>query len=186
MPERNTSIAMLMSLGLLCGCQQPAALDAQATQSVAPTVPTSAAKSAAAAQAQPSFAFVVEVALSPQAAERMAQGETVIVSASYFATPRAGIARQLITEIGTVDLGQQQVELTGAGQAHIDGSTVMRDRLDQIAGAPEVNVNVYSGRHTSEDNLLACDFFQDKVAVAVSKPLRLSCRLLTEQTAGGQ
>lgn len=128
--------------------------------------------------------FKVEVTLSNTAAQAFAKsGETVIVAASFFADPKPGTAKRDIDEIGQVDLGGRQVELHGAGTANFDGSAVARNKLHLIAGAPQVNINVWSGRHTSQDNLLGCDMFQGSIAAAARKPVQLHCALLTESYA---
>ncbi len=41
-------------------------------------------------------------------------------------------------------------------------------------------VNVFSGRHSSPDNLLDCDFFQDKITVAARAPIPIHCKLIGE------
>ncbi len=73
-----------------------------------------------------------------------------------------------------------QRELTGAGSADFDGTGFLSDRLDLLQGQPQVNINVYSGRKSSPDNLLDCDTFQDTLSVAAEVPIALHCKLITE------
>lgn len=85
------------------------------------------------------------------------------------------------------DAAPRAVELEGAT---LDGNVVARFpavSLDakQLAwtdapDAPQVNVNVYSGRRSSPDNLLDCGMFQDTLAVAAQSPVRISCGLIGE------
>lgn len=136
--------------------------------------------------AQPDpFAFSVEVSLSDAAKRQLGlTGETVIVAASYFAGGREGVAADEFNDVGLIDLGRVEVELDGEGTAILDGSGVRKDRLGLVEGEPEVNVNVYSGRRASPDNVLGCDMFQDEVRVAAGKPIRIACRLLAEENDG--
>ena len=41
-------------------------------------------------------------------------------------------------------------------------------------------INVFSGRHSSPDNLLDCGLFQDKIAVAARGPIQIRCKLIGE------
>jgi hypothetical protein len=43
-----------------------------------------------------------------------------------------------------------------------------------------VNVNVYSARRSGPDNILDCAFFQDTVAVARQRSVKLACKLIGE------
>ena len=127
------------------------------------------------------FAFTVEVMLSDEAAALLAaSGETVVVDATFFGDPAADAGAALINEVGQIDLGRREVEIPGAGTAAFGGADLRLDRLDAVAGEPQVNVNVYSGRRSEEDNLLDCGFFQDAVGVATRAPVALACRLLSE------
>lgn len=127
------------------------------------------------------FAFDVDVVLSDAAARRLGESrESVIVAAMYYAGGKAGIAPDVLDDIGLVDIGRAQIELAGQGRASFDGSAVLRERLEFIEGAPQVNVNVYSGRRSSPDNLLDCGMFQDTVRVAIANPVRIACRLIEE------
>lgn len=132
------------------------------------------------------FAFTVEVTLSDEAAALLAaSGETVVVGATFFGDPAEDAGDALINDVGQIDLGRREVEISGAGTAAFGGTDLRLDRLDAVAGEPQVNVNVYSGRRSAEDNLLDCGFFQDAVEVAARAPVVLACRLLSEGGDGG-
>lgn len=127
------------------------------------------------------YAFDVEVALSETARERLqAAKESVIVSASYFADGKEDASAGVLNDVGYVDVGRAQIELSGEGRAAFDGSAVLRERLDFTEGDLQLNVNVFSGRRSSDDNLLDCDYFQDALRVAIAKPLRITCRMIAE------
>lgn len=99
---------------------------------------------------------------------------------NFYGTPAEGVDPAALNDIGLVDLGTANIEMDAAGTATIDSQSVIGDRLHLIAGEPEVNVNVFTGRHTSPDNLLGCSIFQDAISVARRQPMQIDCRLLTE------
>jgi hypothetical protein len=128
------------------------------------------------------FAFDVQISLSQKAAARLAsQSETIIVSSRYFGDPVPG-AEKHTNQIGQIDLGVQRDEVPGRSQTvHVDGAKVFPNRLAWIQGPAMLNVNVYSGRHSSSNNLLECNFFDDKLQNAVREPLKIHCTLIGEK-----
>jgi len=127
------------------------------------------------------YAFDIDVVLSDAARKRLEDSEeTVIVAAMYFAGGKTGVPADVLNGVGLVDIGRAQIELTGEGRAAFDGSAVLRERLEFVEGDLQVNVNVFSGRRSSPDNLLDCGFFQDAVAVAAAQPVRIACELIAE------
>lgn len=129
--------------------------------------------------------FIVDVTLSPAAKKRMSEGgETIVVSASYFGWPLPA-AEDKADDVGQIDMGGAEQEFSEPARAAFDDKGFRADRLDLLKGEPQVNVNTYSGRKTSDDNLLACDFFQGSLQVAGSAPITLHCSLIEEQAITG-
>ncbi|MFD1703387.1 hypothetical protein ACFSCV_10265 [Methylopila henanensis] len=126
-------------------------------------------------------AFDVNVTLSKKAASALAAAsEGIVVGASYSAEPLPS-ARKHAGEIGEIDLGSEQVEIPGKpGTAHVSGSKLRTDRLKWITGPILLNINVYSARKGGPDNILACDFFDGKLA-DVRSPITLRCALIEEK-----
>jgi hypothetical protein len=129
-------------------------------------------------------AFQVQVGLSPKAAARLAHPHETIVVAAYVygeATPK-GVRLHLADEMDQIDFGKEQhVELQGAGTARVAGVRYDRRELDYLIDRKlQVLVNVYSGRHTSPDNLLDCGIFQDSVELAARAPIPIRCKLIGE------
>lgn len=184
----NTSprIATLTLLAMLVACQrEPAPTPAQASPVDAPTT-----KAAAAPASGQGNAFAVEITLSPAARERLTnQSESVIVGADYFGYPTAQAQARHVpgSENPWLTLHRAQVELEGD---QLDGTPTAKFPAvtfdaKQLAwtdapDAPQVNVNVYSGRRSAPDNLLDCQMFQDALTTAARAPIRLSCGLIGE------
>ncbi|MCO5055358.1 hypothetical protein [Thermomonas sp.] len=128
------------------------------------------------------YAFSVDITLSPPAAQQLSRHrETIKLAAFYYGLPKPGLPEGIDNEMGQVFLGETELEIPGAdGRAHFDGKGVQTSRLRYIEGEPQINLNVYSGRRSSEDNLLDCDFFEDAVRVAHAAPLKIHCKLIGE------
>ena len=127
-------------------------------------------------------AFSVVVSLSPKAAARLANPkETILVTAEFYGVPKA--EKQRMELQGRLDLApEQDVEIPGAGTAHFVGPKYDKNKLALVEpGAPVVALEIVSGRHSSPDNLLNCTVFEDSLALAASKPVAASCKLITEQ-----
>lgn len=128
------------------------------------------------------FAFDVKITLSDKAAMRLKmRHESIVVSAAYSGEPKKD-AEGRANEIGMIDLGVENVEVVGAeGLVRVTGTKIDLKRLDWIKGPVMLNVNLFSGRHASADNILACDFFDGKLSSAVRKTPELHCSLIEEQ-----
>lgn len=136
----------------------------------------------AALATQPPLGFDLDISLSAKAAERLHRAkEGLTVDARYYGDPTPG-AEKHADEVGQIDLGGERLLLPGrAGPVHVSGTKVLTDRLAWIAGGVKVNVNVYSARLSSSDNLLACDFIDGAVAQVVqAQPVHLRCALIEE------
>lgn len=136
------------------------------------------------AYAESALAFDIDVTLSSKAAARLkATHEGVSILASFYGDPTAAGEDQ-VNELGTVDLASVQIEvLGGAGRAHIGGEAVSAARLDWVS-VPMVNVNIFSSRKASAENILDCDFIDGPVQDVVKlSPVPLRCWLIEEQAA---
>jgi len=137
-----------------------------------------------------SNAFDVQIALSPAARERLvSQHESLIANAEYFGYPNAQAQARRVpgSDNPWLALHRAQVELEGAQLDDMPTARFPAVALDaeQLAwtdapDAPQVNINVYSGRRSSPDNLLDCGMFQDTLATAARSPIGISCRLISE------
>jgi hypothetical protein len=126
--------------------------------------------------------FAVAVSLSPKAAARLAKPkETVVVTADFYGDSN-GKAPRMENPVGQIVLApSQKDEIKGAGVARFKGPKYDKNRLADIdANGFQVLINVFSGRHSSPDNLLDCDFFQDKITVAARAPIPIHCKLIGE------
>jgi hypothetical protein len=125
--------------------------------------------------------FSVTVSLSPKAEARLAHPkETIMISADFYGDSN-GKNRKLENDVGEIDLApSQKDEIPGAGAAQFRGPKYDASKLAYVdANGLQVLINVFSGRHSSPANLLDCDLFQDKIALA-AKGIAIHCKLIGE------
>lgn len=156
-------------------CPVPAAADANA----APTVSAAATQ----ATAPGDMGFDINVTLSKKAATKLAaEKEGIVALVDYYGDPKKS-AEKHANEIGQISLEKQDEEVaipgTG-GRVHISGAKVDTKRLDWLAGAVSVNVNIASARKSSSDNILACDFIDGPLSKVQKAPVTLHCALIEE------
>ena len=127
------------------------------------------------------YAFDVRVIYSKSAARTLsARRGGVIAAASYYADA-AHDAERFADQVGRIDLGREEVtRSTAQTRFRFTGRVVRRERVALTAGAVAVNVNIYSARRSSDDNLLGCTIFEGPVREARSQSVILRCKLLSE------
>lgn len=125
------------------------------------------------------YAFELRISLSDAATAMIVPAkEGVVAMINYAGDPAPAIGDPFADELGFIDLGQVEVDITGKSQVVIDGRALKTDMLKYLQGEPRVNVNVASGRRVFEDNLLDCGSFEDDLKVAIARPVVLHCELL--------
>jgi hypothetical protein len=129
-----------------------------------------------------SFSFDVKITLSEQAAQWLKKrNERIVISADYTGQPKPTMETRA-NQVGMIDLAVEDIEAVGAsGVIHVTGTKVNLSRVNWIEGPIMLNVNVFSARHASEDNVLACDFFDGKLQSARRSVPELHCSLIRER-----
>lgn len=136
--------------------------------------------------AEPVPKFSVTLTLSQPALAKLAKiKEQVTVSAHYYGEPTKDAEKKKIpNEIGEVDLGdeEQSRAIAKATETYaFTGKTFDAKKTKWIKpGTSGILINVYSSRRVVDDNVLDCGLFQDTVAVAMAKPIEISCKLIGE------
>ena len=126
--------------------------------------------------------FDVAVKLSPRAkAELLARSETIIVDVSFIGGPKAGTPTRYVGQDGQViGLGDQRVEVAPGATARFGHLLADRVALSYVEGAPEVLVNVYSGRKSSKDNVLDCGVYEGPLSTVADSVVPIDCKLIAE------
>lgn len=124
--------------------------------------------------------YEVTLTLAPDAAAKLAgMGERVVVDNMFYGIAREGAKDA--DETGQIGLGSKEIELEPADQTvSVSPPPFMPGPMSQILeeeGA-RLLINVYSARRAAEDNLLACDIFDDKVEAAPAARIAIHCELI--------
>ncbi len=128
-----------------------------------------------------SLGFDFKITLSDKAAAKLKSvHETITVWASFYGEPtREG--ENHTDEMGMVDLGKESFELPAQpGVVHITGKKAGGAKLKWVKGQPSVNVNLYTSRKSSDQNLIECDLIDGAVAKVQAKPITVNCFLIGE------
>lgn len=121
----------------------------------------------------------VDLTFSDKAlAELLRRGEGVVVAA-YWSGEAVPGATMVDPELGTVFLMSEELTLHPATTRLVLGGNLAAAPLEQVI-EPRLNLNVYSGRWTDENNLLDCGFLDDAVAMLTAKPQVVLCKLIGE------
>ncbi len=120
----------------------------------------------------------LDIRLDPATlASLQANGEMVVISSWYYGEPAPG-AKTPTNEVGTIDLASEQATIAALAAFSVRvGGSLGSIPLTEVL-TPMLNVNVYSARLSSEDNLLDCDFLEGPVADLAKAPQVIRCKLL--------
>ena len=164
----------------LAGCKPGGGNTALAAESAAP--PPSAAQ-AASSEPPAGPSIQITLTLSPAAAQQIAQtGQTITLPAVFYGLPNSPQLRAQLQ--GRLEVApEQDVTLSGAGTASILVPPLDQSKLGQIEnGQVMVAIDVSSGNHTTQNNLLDCDTYMDvPLQQAETQPTTLNCKLIGEQ-----
>jgi len=124
--------------------------------------------------------FEVTLKLSAQLiAELSAKNETIIVNSVYYGDPNESGAAD-VDEMGVIQLGEERTEVPPADTTIPVNAIADPAKLAMIEGGAKVNVNVFTGRKSSGDNLISCDFIDGPISELIAAPTEISCGLITE------
>jgi hypothetical protein len=130
--------------------------------------------------------FEVAVWASPKAAADLKKRkETVIVSAFFWADPIDPKKKEM-GEDGEVFVLKKDVELSGANlTARFEGLKFDKNLLKQMDGTDiHLLINVFSGRKSTDDNLLACGLVDAMASNFRNHRYVVACPLITGDTDG--
>lgn len=128
------------------------------------------------------FGFAIDLSFTATALDTLAeQNEEVIVFASYYADP-APEGEEHTDDVGRINLGSEEVRVPAeAGAIEVTGSQIDMDALQWVDGDIGVNVNIFTARLSSDDNLINCDVIDGLLAeVITATPVALQCALIEE------
>lgn len=125
--------------------------------------------------------FEIEISLIPKAKQRITGSNETIVIDIYFTGDPIDSSKVQFEEDGTFYAGAAKREINYGEIASFSDIKFPRSIYDQLIDKDvSFNVNVYSGRKSSPDNLLHMDFLDGKLSSLVNKRSKLNGKLIGE------
>jgi hypothetical protein len=123
--------------------------------------------------------FEIGVILSPKATAAINKGkETIIISLSFTGTPKDS-SKASFQEDGSFFVASAEKEISYGQVAQFNNIKFSKKLYDRLADKDiDMDVNVFSGRKSSPDNLLDCEFLSDKISNVVNKKFILKGKLI--------
>ena len=126
-------------------------------------------------------AFEIEVTLSDAAQKKILDDKETIIVKAYLSGQPKDLAAIEVSEMGLLFLAEAQVELEGAGVARFDKVKLSKEAYEALADKDfEVLINIYSGRRSSEYNILNADLLQEPISRVTGERHALHAKLIGE------
>jgi hypothetical protein len=125
--------------------------------------------------------FDIEVSLSEKANEKLTNDkETVIVAAWFSGQPKDTTSKEY-AESGEMFIQSARVELSNSRVAKFGGIKFSKALYDSLAGKDiSVLVTIFSGRRSTQDNLLDCAILAEKMSAVKEQKFVLTGKLIAE------
>jgi hypothetical protein len=126
--------------------------------------------------------FTVNVSLSEKARRKLIESkETVIVAGFFTGNPKPGALKQYVSEMDQVDLGEIKAEVAPGEKATFQAIDLKKDAFEQTDKQdPQLLINVFSGRKSSQNNLLDCGIYEGPLKPVQGGSIPISCKLIGE------
>lgn len=123
--------------------------------------------------------FEIDISLSNKARERItSKNETLVVDVFLNGTPKDP-SKAEFEEDGSFFVGSSQKEISYGQIAKFDNLKFPRKIYDQLVDKDaDFNINVYTGRKSSPDNLIDCEFLSGKLSSLINQRKRLVGKLI--------
>jgi len=127
--------------------------------------------------------FDVNVLLSDKAMKTLAASkETIVVRAYICGQPAIGTNKKTLEacpDSGDIVLSEVEAERATPGIFPFSRVRLSKDLLSQVDRTDyELLINVYSGRKSSENNLLDCGIYQGSFRAVQEHPIEIRCKLI--------
>jgi hypothetical protein len=123
--------------------------------------------------------FEIEVALSPKAKDRIVNSnETIVIDVFLEGTPKDP-SKVHLEEDDSFYVGAAKREISYGQIARFDNLKFPKKIYDQLADKDvDLTVNIYTGRKSSQNNLITGDFLGDKVSNVINKRFTMNEKLI--------
>jgi hypothetical protein len=125
--------------------------------------------------------FEIQVTLSDSAQKKMTDDHESIIVKVYLSGQPKDSADVELTELGELFLGTPQIELNKPGIARFDKINISKKAYESLVDKDfEILINIYSGRRSSENNILDAELLQGPVSDVTGKRHVLNAKLIRE------
>ncbi|MCL9807635.1 hypothetical protein NAT51_19085 [Flavobacterium amniphilum] len=130
--------------------------------------------------------FTIQLNLSDQAERKLQlENETVILDIEFIGTPKNRIHQdykyEYYDENGRIKIGKKTFELKSERNIVIDSCKISKGLLDLIKDkAYFTTISVVSGRKSSENNLLDCEFVMKNIETIKNQTILINGKLIGE------
>ncbi|MEL1256227.1 hypothetical protein AAEO57_20770 [Flavobacterium sp. DGU38] len=128
--------------------------------------------------------FEIQLNLTQKAEKKLKdENESVIIDVEFIGEPNKRIIEtkkfEIYDENGDLTIGSKRVELEKERTIKFENCKVSKSLLKLLKNKTyEVRINVFSGRKSSEDNLIDCDFLQENIELIKNKRITLNGKLI--------
>ena len=125
--------------------------------------------------------FDIEVSLSAKANAKLTNDkETVVVTAWFSGQPKDTTSKEY-AESGEMFIQSARAELSNSRIAKFEGIKFSKASYDSLAGKDiSVLINIFSGRRSTQDNLLDCAILAEKMSAVKGRKFILAGKLIGE------
>ena len=125
--------------------------------------------------------FIIRLQLSGAAEKKLRKDHESIIVQAYFSGEPKDTTSVEFMESGGYSVGSYRIELWDTRTARFDRVKILKASLDSICDKNfEVLINVFSGRHSTDQNILDCDILQEKILTVAGKKFVLNGKLIGE------
>lgn len=124
--------------------------------------------------------FEIEIQLSEKAKKQLKKKKETVIVAAYL----SGIPKDttLYMEDGEYAIGAHNIELVDSENAKFTGLKISKAIFESLADKDiQVLINVFSGRRSSNLNLLDCDILQKQISELKDQRFQLKGKLIGEK-----
>ena len=125
--------------------------------------------------------FIIDLTLSPKAEKELKEKHESVIVQAYFAGEPKDTTTEEYIENGELNVGSYRIELFDKRIAKFENVKIAKTSLDALKDKNfEVLINVFSGRHATDLNILDCDILQEKILTVAGKKFVLNGKLIEE------
>ena len=128
--------------------------------------------------------FKIQLNLSEKAEKMLKdKNESIIIAVDFIGEPEKRIIEtrkyEFYNENGDMNIGSKRIEFESKRTIKFENCKVSKKLLKLLKNKTyDVRINVVSGRKSSKDNLITCDYYQESIIMTKNKKIILNGKLI--------